>query len=76
MSEVCFIRGHETINNLICPLMSIAPTGVKLCVGGKCAMWVIHFDKKDPENESGHCGFIHPAHQGLVMDEETEDDDA
>lgn len=67
----------------ICPLLSIAATTEDKCIGIRCAMWIPHVVTSVEGDTTtisgaglGHCGFIHPSHEGIVMDEETEDDDA
>lgn len=67
----------------VCPLLSIAAQGEAKCIGIRCAMWIPYIVTTDYGNTStisgaglGHCGFIHPGHEGLVMEEETDDDGA
>ena len=60
-----------------CPLLSIACKKKKKCIGWDCAMWVFHLHET-PQGTvgtgDGHCGLIHPRHEGLVISKDIIDD--
>ena len=60
----------------VCPLLSIANQEPTKCVGWECAMWIYHIETS-PQGTTGtgygHCGLIHPRHEGLEIKDLTDD---
>lgn len=73
----------ESERDELCPLFSVAMQAEVRCKGIRCAMWIPHVTTEVDGDKMtiygaglGHCGFIHPGHEGILMNEETDDGDA
>ena len=49
----------------ICPLLSLAGRGILPCQTLRSAFWVWHEVDGEDFDDYGHCGFVHPGHQGM-----------
>ena len=59
---------QEGENQKICPLLSISEKSFTPCQTFRCAFWIWHeVDNGEEFSDYGHCGFIHPGHQGMDM---------